>query len=261
MTMRMLAPIVVAMTCSLTTLASAENLRLGTDGAYPPFSQTDTSGALSGFDIDFANLVCERMEVTCEFVIQPWDGIIPALNAGQFDAIIASMTITDERREAVDFSIPYYVPNVAIAFKAGEELSFSPESLAGKRIGVQSATIYANYVKDVLGDTVTVREYTDEVQRDQDLLLGRIDVALGSGLAMAEGLMKLDSAGDIEVAYLDQPDPKWFGYGNGAAVRKGEDDLRERINTAIREIYDSGDFTALSAKYFGEADISADYLW
>jgi ABC-type amino acid transport substrate-binding protein len=131
--------------------SAQEVVRIGTEGAYPPFNFTDSNGELKGFDIDIAQALCDEMDVTCEFVAQDWDGIIPALLANRYDAIIASMSITEERMEVVDFTDKYYQTPARFIMREGSDISdTSPEALAGMTIGAQSATIHANFLEDVL---------------------------------------------------------------------------------------------------------------
>ncbi len=121
-------------------------LKIGTEGAYPPFNNLTADGKLEGFDIDIANALCAEMKVTCEFVTQDWDGIIPALQAGKFDAIIASMSITDERKQKVDFTHKYYnTPSAVVAPKDTTIKGVTKADLAGKTIGVATSTTHLNY--------------------------------------------------------------------------------------------------------------------
>src|SRR5215510_3181674 len=114
-------------------------LKIGTEGAYPPFNNLTSDGKLVGFDIDIANALCDEMKVKCTFVAQDWDGIIPALQAGKFDAIVASMSITEERKKKVAFTNKYYdTPASFIAAKDTKITDFSPAGLKGKVIGTQS---------------------------------------------------------------------------------------------------------------------------
>ena len=115
--------------CLLTTPVTAKEwktVRFGVEGAYPPFSWTDASGEIKGFDIDLAHALCQQMTVKCELVAQDWDGMIPALLSRKYDAIIAAMSITDERRKKVDFTEKYaHIPNRFVAAK-GTELALTP---------------------------------------------------------------------------------------------------------------------------------------
>ena len=124
-------------------------LRIGTEGYYPPFNYIDESGELKGFDIDIALALCTQMEVECEFVAQDWDGIIPALLAKKYDAIVASMSITDERKRVVSFTDKYYSNQVR--FVAGKGGGFDPGFLSGKNIGAQRATIAASWLEENAG--------------------------------------------------------------------------------------------------------------
>ena len=138
-----------------TGLASAKEwkeVRIGTEGAYPPFNGLDASGKLVGFDVDIGKALCEKMKVNCTFVAQDWDGIIPALLAGKYDAIVASMSITEERKKKVAFTNKYYdTPASFIAAKDSKITDLSPEGLKGKVIGTQSSTTHANFLEEVYG--------------------------------------------------------------------------------------------------------------
>ena len=127
-------------------------VKIGTEGAYPPFNNLESDGSLVGFDIDIAKALCAEMKAECEFVTQDWDGIIPALQAGKFDAIIASMSITDERKEKVDFSKKYYNTPPAIAVPKDSAITeATDEGLKGKLVGAQSSTTHSNYAEEKLG--------------------------------------------------------------------------------------------------------------
>src|ERR1700742_3556849 len=126
-----------------------KTVKIGTEGAYPPFNFFDPSKQLQGFDIDIAKALCEKMKVQCEIVAQDWDGIIPALLANKYDAIIASMSITDERKKVVDFTDKYYqTPAVFMVPKDSKVTDISPEALKGKTLGGQSSSTFSSYLED-----------------------------------------------------------------------------------------------------------------
>ncbi|EVU15630.1 bacterial extracellular solute-binding s, 3 family protein, partial [Vibrio parahaemolyticus V-223/04] len=134
-----------------------KTVRFGIEGAYPPFSWTETDGSLKGFDVDMANALCEEMQVKCQIVAQDWDGIIPSLLARKYDAIIAAMSITEERKKKVDFTGKYaLIPNKFIA-KKGANLDFA--NLDGQKIAVQRATTHDKYLTDNYGDKVEIVRY------------------------------------------------------------------------------------------------------
>jgi ABC-type amino acid transport substrate-binding protein len=134
---------------SFATAGDWSTIRVGTEGAYPPFNYIGTDGELKGFDVEFAQALCAKMEAECTFTAQDWDGIIPALLAGKFDIIIGSMSITEERLKKVDFTDKYYAtPARFIAPKDTTITSTGPEAMAGLTIGAQSSTTYAGYLQD-----------------------------------------------------------------------------------------------------------------
>ena len=132
------------------TVASGipDPLRIGTEGAYPPFNGLDANGNLIGFDVDIAMALCEEMKANCELVAQDWDGIIPALVANKYDAIIASMSITDERKQTIDFTNKYYSNYLAIIGAKGKVSG--PGDLSGKAVGAQRSTLASQWAEDNL---------------------------------------------------------------------------------------------------------------
>ena len=160
-------------------------LRIGTEGYYPPFNYLDESGELKGFDIDIARALCAQMEVECEFVVQDWEGIIPALLENKYDAIVASMSITDERKRVVGFTDKYYSNQVRfVAAKGG---GFDPAFASGKKIGAQRATIAASWLEENAG-AARVRLYDNQENVFLDLAAGRLDAVFGDGLMLYEWL-------------------------------------------------------------------------
>jgi polar amino acid transport system substrate-binding protein/arginine/ornithine transport system substrate-binding protein len=229
-------------------------LRVGVEGNYPPFSKMGPDGRLSGFDIDIANALCAAMQVKCQLVQQEWDGMMPALRARKFDMIVASMTITEERRKAADFSDPYYdVPSRWVA-RAGAFKDASPESLKGKRIIVLRNTPRATYVQQRYpgSDVLLVNKETDVYL---ELAAGRGDIAFGSTVVSGEAFLKTPQGkGYAQVGPTVRLDG---GSGVGVAVRKGETALVGRINAALKQIKADGTYQRLAAQYF-DFDISGN---
>jgi arginine/ornithine transport system substrate-binding protein len=227
-----------------------KKVRVGVEGAYPPFSEVTADGKLVGFDIDIANALCEEMKVECELITQDWDGIIPALQARKYDAIIASMSITPERKEKVDFTNKYYNTPAKFVRKKGSGIEITKESMKGKAVGVQRATIHDNFVTEVYGDAVEVKRYGTQDEAYLDMVAGRVDLLLADSVAMLGGFLETDAGKDYEFVGPDFSDPKYFGEGAGIAVRKGEDDLLKMLNQAIDTIRANGKYKAIQDKYF-----------
>jgi arginine/ornithine transport system substrate-binding protein len=230
--------------------AAQDRIRIGVEGAYPPFSEVTPTGELKGFDIDIAHALCEAMEVECELVPQDWDGIIPALNARKFDAIVASMSITEERRRSVDFTDKYYHTPARFVRQKGSGIEITPEDLQGKTVGVQRATTHDHYISDVYGDTVNIRRYATQDEAYLDMVAGRLDLLLADSVALQEGFLGTEQGQDYEFVGPALTDPEYFGEGAGIAVRKGDDELRERLNEAIRTIREDGTYDEIASRYF-----------
>ena len=244
-TLTLAAATAVALTVSA---FAQEPLRIGVEGAYPPFSQKAADGTLSGFDIDIANALCAKLQRECVLVEQDWDGMIPALKANKFDAIVASMSITPERKQQVDFSEKYYQTPARFVAKKGAELDVSPEGMAGKRIGVQRGTTHQCYLDKTFPDAEIVMYGTQE-EVYQDLALGRLDAQLSDSIAADDGFLKKDAGADFEFVGGDQVD-ECFGEGAGIAVRKEDTELRDQLSGAIKAIRDDGTYEEINKKYF-----------
>src|SRR6185437_128100 len=168
--------------------AEEKVVKIGTEGAYPPFNNLTADGKLEGFDVDIAQALCDEMKVKCEFVTQDWDGIIPALQAGKFDAIIASMSITAERMEKVDFTNKYYNTPPAIAAPKDSDIKgVTKEDLAGKAIGVQGSTTHFNYSEQTYTDS-TVKPYPTAQEYQLDIANGRLDAVNDDIVAIQQWL-------------------------------------------------------------------------
>jgi lysine-arginine-ornithine-binding protein len=245
--------IAAAAFAAFATSATAADLNICVEGAYPPFSEINSAGEIIGFDIDIANALCDVMGNSCTMVQSEWDGIIPALLEGKCDAIIASMSITEERKQRVDFSDKYY--NSPGRFIAREDagLTDSPEGLAGKIVGLQRGTIFQDFMEGEMPN-VELKLYGTQDEVYLDLVAGRIDAAFADSIAMSDGFLKTDQGKGFGFFGRDYNEEKYFGVGAGIAVRKGEEALRDGFSAAIKTIRDNGTYKSINDKYF-EVDI------
>lgn len=243
------AAAIVALAAGVAGAAEMKKIKIGTEGAYPPFNNLTADGKLVGFDIEIAEALCVEMKVECEFVTQDWDGIIPALIAGKFDAIIASMSITDERKKVVDFSEKYYSTPPAIAVPKDSKLTgVTASDLAGIRMGAQSSTTHSNYAEAKYPDA-DLQLYPTPDEYKLDLASGRIDAAIDDVIVLDEWL-KTDDGACCRLLGAVTPDPVINGEGAGIAIRKGEDELRTMLNDAIKAIRANGKYKEINDKYF-----------
>ena len=228
-------------------------LRVGVEGAYPPFSWKEADGTLKGFDIDMAMEVCKRLGKACVLVEQEWDGMIPALLAKKFDTIIASMSITEERKKKVDFTVKYYNTPAMVVAKTNPGFANSADGLKGKRLGVQRATTHQCSAEKLYpGAELVLYATQDEVF--QDLAAGRLDAQLYDSLQALEGFLKKDAGKGFAFLGDAIDDPACQGIGAGFAVRKQDAALRDQLSKAIGDIRGDGTYKKLNDKYF-EIDI------
>jgi len=222
---------------------AAETLRISTDGDYPPFSFKGDDGTLIGFDIDIANALCAAMAATCAIEQHPWPELIPDLLAGRSDAIVASMSITEERKKQVAFTNHYYRTPMQFVARTGTITDMTPEALRGKRASAERNTTAHYYLRDTYSGVLDVRIFPSQVQAEQALLDGIVDLALADSLVM----WRLTKA-HPEVAFVGTPIT--VDEGIGIALRPGDGELLARFNQAIVRIRLDGTYARINAKYF-----------
>jgi octopine/nopaline transport system substrate-binding protein len=247
-------------------------VRIATEGAYPPWNQTDSSGRLTGFEVDLARAFCTRMRARCEIVAQAWDGIIPALQSGKYDAIMAGMAITAQREKAISFSECYAATGISFATLSDHRLAayrsplesinlseISPEeqraidslreALRGSAVGAQVATTLASFLETYMADAVDVRTYDTQENLELDLLARRIDAGL-AGLPSWRTLAGTPAGSNVR---LVGPSMRGglFGRGVGVGIRKSDPDLRQMFNQAIAAADEDGTTASLARKWFG----------
>lgn len=261
----------------LTGAAGAEDktwtkITIATEGAFPPYNLTKPDGTLDGYEIELAHYLCAHMKVECTIVPQAFDGMIPALDAGKFDAIMAGMSATEKRKEAIDFSISYGSTGQAFAAVKGSDLENLPLKgelfslatneagarkaaedlkplLEGKTIGVQTASIAARFVDEYLKDAVAVREYKTTEQHDLDLVAGRVDLVMAS---MGYLMTAVEKPGNADMAIVG---PRFqggmLGAGSSVGLRKSDPELKALFDDAITAAKADGTIKRLSEKWFG----------
>ncbi|MBN9310753.1 MAG: transporter substrate-binding domain-containing protein [Devosia sp.] len=228
----------------LASTAAAAPVRLATEGAYAPYNFIDeASGKPAGFEIDLGNELCKRAGLECTWQTNDWDSIIPNLVAGNYDAIMAGMSITDERKQTIDFTQNYLPPDPSYYIvRSGTALDFA--ALSGKNIGVQGGTIQAGYVQETFGGSNTVKSYGTADQALADLNAGNLDVILADASYVND--VVAGSGGAVEKT---GPEVK-LGNGIGIGLRKSDEELKQKLNATIDEMKKDGSLDALIIKWF-----------
>lgn len=250
LTLLLAAFVITTMLVSPVSAGEWKTIRFATEGAYPPFNMMDSNGELQGFDVDITKALCKQMGVECKLMVQDWDGLIPGLLAKKYDAIVASMSITEERKQKVDFTDKYYVSPARFVAKKGAGIDVSKKGLKGKVVGVQRATIHENFVRDNFGESVQVKSYATQDEANMDLTAGRVDLVIADATVLQGGFLDTDAGKGYAFIGPSFTDAKWFGEGIGIAVRKGDGDLKEMLNKAIKDLRKSGVYQKINAKYF-----------
>jgi octopine/nopaline transport system substrate-binding protein len=258
----------------------ADKIKIGTEGAYPPWNSKDASGALIGFEVELAYSLCRYIGRQCEVVEQDWDGMIPALQMRKFDAIMAGMSITDERKKVITFSQGYADEVAALAVMKGSSLegmstpagiSLSKpnsdakkalktitEALAGKTVCTQTGTIHQNFLESGDVGKVNVRTYKTQDEVNLDLTSGRCDVALAAAVAFTDYAEK---SGKPVVLVGPTFSGGAFGNGVGVGLRQASQlggtlgardaELLKAFNKAIDQARKDGVISRLAIKHFG----------
>jgi arginine/ornithine transport system substrate-binding protein len=237
--------------------AADDMLRIGVQEERPPFSFNDDDGELRGFDVEIARALCVVLKVDCELVPLEFTALIPGLQEGRIDAAVASMSITEERLRLVDFTDKYYqAPNRFVARKDAL-LEVTPAGLVGKTIGVKRGTVHDRYLSGEYAGTAALRRYGYSDEIFIDLTLGRLDLAFADSVTLTESFLKSDLGVGYDFVGPTLSDPRWFGRGEGIAVRKGNTYLLARLNRALRQIRSDDTYDEIRRRYF-DYDIYGD---
>ena len=237
--------------CMAATLpVMAKPLIVATDGAYPPFSEIDSNGNMIGFDIDIAKALCAEMQRECEFKQIDWEGLIPALNNEQIDAIIASMNANDERRQVIEFTEPYYHnPGIFLRLK-GSDVEMTETGLKGKTIGVLSASVFDSYATDHFAKWAKIDRYTTQDDANLDAKKGVVDVLFADKIVLQDGFLDREIGTGFEQFGEEINEPAYFGEGVSIGVRKADEALRQSFNQALKNIRANGEYKKVNDKYF-----------
>ncbi len=245
----------LALAAGLTGARAEDTVRIGTTPeSYPPFTTIDANGDVQGFEADLQKAFCEEMKVKCVWVLQAWDGIIPALTENKFDAIMASMSITEERLKVVDFSDKYYntpamfVGRKDVTFDTNADGTIALDKLQGKVLGVQVSTVHYAYADAKLKGIAEIKSYDTQENANLDLIAGRVDLLLADSIALTDSLLNTPDGADFEVKGKPFTDPL-MGAGVGVAIRKG-DPLKEKFSAAIKALRENGKYKEINDKYF-----------
>ncbi len=260
--MKFKALALVAALAGFATTAQAEGqLKIGTEGAYPPWSMADANGNVTGFDADVGALLCAKLEMECVFVVQAFDGLIPALQAKQFDIIISGMSITEDRKKEINFSVGYAeLANKVVVAKSSDLAAITDiptllTALGGHSVGVQAGTTHAHFMEK-LAPTATLKSYGTLDEMQIDLASGRVDAGFADASAL-QGFLDKPEGADFQFVPLNITstyDPT-LGEGIGVGIRQDDTELKAKIDTALCELIKDGSIKTASEKWFN-MDIS-----
>jgi len=225
------------------------NIKIATESSYKPFSYTDADGKLIGYEIELVDALCAQMKAECEVISQDWDGLIPGLNAQKFDAAIAGMSITPERKEVVDFSDPYFHSGIILIGKKGDDLTI--DSLKGQPIASQRSTVASQYLQDEHSDA-DIKLYDTQDNAYLDLTSGRVRGMMSDKVTGIDWL-KIEAGQNYEVKgnEISSNDDAM-----GIAFRKG-DPLVAKFNKALSELKANGTYDQITGSYFGTSSTAA----
>ena len=256
----------------LTVPATAKDwkvITIATEGAYEPWNLTKPDGSIDGYEPELLRNICARMKVECKIVAQDWDGMIPALQAGKVDVIMDALSITDERKQTIGFSVPYAAtpgvfvcdkngplanaPGTGTTIKLGDDkptptMDDLRKAFKGKTIGLQTATVYEPFVVNNFKDVATIKEYKTAAEHDIDLVAGRVDLAFDDATYFTAALAKPDNK---DITYTGpQIGGSVWGAGEAFGIRKADADLIAMFDAAIKEAIKDGTVKTLSMKWF-----------
>jgi polar amino acid transport system substrate-binding protein len=231
-------------------LSRLSGIRFLTETDYPPFNYAGPDGNPQGFNIDLARMICEELKLTCTIQMRRFETLVPALNANQADAAIASITATPEMRAKVDFTDSYYRTPARFVTRRDSPIDDPlPERLEGKKVAVVAGTAHEAYLKALFTE-VEVRPYPSADEARLALRRGDVDLLFGDAMSLAFWLNGTDSENCCAFRGGPYIDSRYFGEGIGIAVRRGNDTMRLALNWALFRVWEQGRFTDLWLRYF-----------
>ncbi|WAH55369.1 ABC transporter substrate-binding protein [Pseudomonas silvicola] len=251
---RLFAVALLPLLANLAYADTPKEIRFGVFPAYPPFESVAADGSLKGFDIDLGNAICAKLEVKCVWVQNEFDGMIPALLARKFDAIMSSMAVTPARLKNIAFSDRLYASPTAVVVRKGAEFGMTPESLKGKQVGVLQGSLQEAYARTTLIPLgAQLKAYQAQDQNYADLVNGRLDATLTDKLEAQLNFLASPQGAEFQAgpAIQDPSLPLDIAMG----LRKNDESLRELINKGIAAVHADGTFEQIQRKYVGDLDI------
>ena len=231
-------------------LTDLDQVRFLTDSDFPPFNYLDEEGSLTGFNVDLARSICEELVVECDVRSVDWSELLPALENGETDAVVASIRTTEENLSRLDFTDPYYsTPARFVALRANPLKDIRPPALAGKTIGVVSGTAHEAYLKDFFADA-TIVGFENSSRAREALRQREIELLFGDGIGLTFWLNGTASDNCCEFRGGPYSDSRYFGEGVGIAVRRGNRKLRTILDYALERVRMSGRLEELYLRYF-----------
>jgi lysine/arginine/ornithine transport system substrate-binding protein len=226
-------------------------IRFGVDPSYPPFESKAPDGSLIGFDIDLGKALCAKLNAQCVWVENDFDGMIPALQARKIDAILSDMSVTEKRRQQIEFTSKISNSPTRMVAKTGSNLLPTAESLKGKNIGVEQGTIQETYCKTYFEPNgVNVASYQNQDQVYADLKTGRLDASLQDEAQASVGFLKTTEGQGFAFCGPEINDNKILGSAAAIGLRKGDTDLKNALNAALADLLKDGTYQMIAKKYF-----------
>ena len=249
--MNKLLKVACMLAASTVFAANAQDLRLGVEPGYAPFEVKTPEGKLAGFDIDLGNELCKRIAANCTWVEGEFDGLIPSLKAKKIDAILSSMSITEQRQKEIDFTDKLYGSPVRLVAASGSTLLPSVEALKGKQVGVFQGTTAETYAKEQWASKgINVVTYQAQELVYADLVNGRLDAAFQDAVAANDGFLKQPQGKGFAFAGPEVNEVKYFGVGAGIGLRKEDAALKAQLNKALADMIKDGTYATIAKKYF-----------
>ena len=249
--MNKLLKVACMLAASTVFAANAQDLRLGVEPGYAPFEVKTPEGKLAGFDIDLGNELCKRIAANCTWVEGEFDGLIPSLKAKKIDAILSSMSITEQRQKEIDFTDKLYGTPARLVAASGSTLLPTAEALKGKQVGVFQGTTAETYAKEQWASKgINVVTYQAQELVYADLVNGRLDAAFQDAVAANDGFLKQPQGKGFAFAGPEVNEVKYFGVGAGIGLRKEDSALKAQLNKALADMIKDGTYATIAKKYF-----------